>query len=256
MKTPVCQRHKCIEAIQAHRMEAIRLMIAGMSHDLNNLLMGIWAHSSSIQRLTLDKEIRKKCVGIARLCEKMTDMIKKMLLLTKNGCQLRPGRLNLNQEVEKNLQMLRDMISLSIKIKMDLDPALPLIYADSTAITEIITNLVLNAAQALSPGGVITIKTSVVTVTENDCLEHANAYPGKFVTLTVVDNGPGISPEDLPRIFDPYFSTKKGCRNHGLGLAVVYALMDAQAGWVHVESELKKGTKFELYFPIRSMTRC
>ncbi|MDL1969991.1 MAG: ATP-binding protein [Candidatus Desulfofervidaceae bacterium] len=253
MKVAICQRHKCIEAIQAHRMEAISLMVAGISHDINNLLTGIWAHTGVIQRLARDKEIKERSVHIAQLCARITDMLKKVILLTKDGHHLKLQALNLNQEVEKNLQMLKGMILPSIKLKSYLYPYLPPIYADPTAVTEIITNLVLNAAHVLNSGGVIKIKTSVTTVTESECMEHANAYPGKFVTLTVADNGPGIAPEDLPRVFDPCFSTKN---SHGLGLAIVYMLMNAHAGWVHVESKLERGTQFLLYFPVKPAAEC
>lgn len=248
MKALPCQRHKCIEVMQTHRMEAISSLVAGLSHDINNFLMGIWAHIRVIERLTSNREIKERVVHIAQLCERITDMLKKMMLLAKDGRHLKPELLNLNQAVEKNLQMLKGMIPPSIALKTQFYSNLPLIYADPTAVTEIVSNLILNATHALNSGGVIEVKTSVATVTESECTAHANAYPGTFVTLTVADNGPGINPENLPRIFDPYFSTKN---SHGLGLAIVYMLINAHAGWVHVESKLGVGTQFMLYFPLR-----
>ena len=245
---PLYSGHKCIEAIQIQRMEAISFLAAGLSHDINNLLMGILHYTYAIKRMNPNRHIQEQLEGIIACCEKMGEMLKRIMLLGKNPYHLKIELLDLNEEIKNTVKALQSVIPSNIKIKFPLCANLPFIYADAAAIAEIITNLVLNAIQSMPDGGLIEIKTSVAIITQGDCKKHANAYPGRFVVITIADNGPGIPEEILPRIFDSHFSTKG---SHGLGLAIVYALVDKHGGWIHVESEVGKGTKFMIYLPLK-----
>lgn len=240
--------HKCIEAIQIQRMEAISFLAAGLSHDINNLLMGVLHYTYAIERMNPNRHIQERLEGIIGCCEKMGEMLKRLMLLGKKPHRLKIELLDLNEEIKNTVKALQSVIPPNIKIKAPLCANLPFIYADATAIAEIVTNLMLNTIQAMPDGGLIEIKTGVAIITQGDCEDHANAYPGRFVVITIADNGPGIPEEILPKIFDSHFSTKG---SHGLGLAIVYALVDKHGGWIHVESEVGKGTKFMIYFPLK-----
>jgi len=238
--------HKHIEAIQAQRMEAISFLAAGISHDIKNLLLVILSCASVIKRMNPNRDIQNRIEVIISCCEKMDEMLKKLMLIGKSINHLRIDLINLNEEIKNTLKLLESKIPSCIEIKTSLGD-IPLIYADSTAIGEIITNLITNAIQAMPDGGFIEIKTAFTTVTKEDCKDHANAYPGRFVVLSIIDNGPGIPKEMLPRIFDFGFSTKN---SHGLGLAMVYGLVEMHKGWIHVESEMERGTRFIIFLPV------
>jgi len=238
--------HKHIEAIQAQRMEAISFLSASIAHDIKNLLLVILSCASVIKRMNPNRDIQNRVEIIINCCKKMNEMLNRLMLIGRSINHLKIRSINLNKEVKNTVRLLESKIPSCIEIKTSLGD-IPLIYADSTAVGEIITNLITNAIQAMSDGGFIDIRTAFTTVTKEDCKAHANAYPGRFVTLSITDNGPGIPKEMLPRIFDVGFSTKN---SHGLGLAIVYALVEMHSGWIHVESEIGKGTKFVIFLPV------
>jgi len=244
--------HKYVEAIQVQRMEAISFLSAGISHDINNLLMGILNYTYAIKGMNPNRYIQERLEGIIGCCEKMAEMLKRLMLIGKSVHHLKIELINLNEEIKNTVTLLQGAIPSNIKIEVSLCEDLSSIYADVAAMDEIITNLILNAIQAMSDGGLIEIGTDVTIITQRDCEKHANAYPGRFVALSIADNGPGIPKEILPKIFDFRFSTKN---SHGLGLAMVYALVEMHDGWIHVESEVGKGTKFVIYLPIEKVVK-
>ncbi len=245
MKFPYLD-HKHIEAIQTQRMEAISFMAAGISHDIKNLLLVILNYTHTIKRINSNKDIQERLDIIISCCEKINEMLKRLMLIGKSINHLKIESINLNEEIKNTVRSLESKISSGIEIKASLGD-IPLIYADATAIGEIITNLILNAIQAMPNAGLIEIRTAFTTVTKEECKDHANAYPGRFVTLSIIDNGPGIPMEILPKIFDFGFSSKN---SYGIGLAMVYALVEMHAGWIHVESEVGKGTRFVIFIPV------
>ncbi len=237
--------HKHVEAIQVQRMEAISFLAAGISHDIKNLLMVILNCASVIKEMNTNRDIQKRIEVIISCCEKMNEMLKRLMLIGKSN-HLKFTQVNLNEEVRNTIRLLESKIPACIEIKTSLGD-IPPIYADSTAVGEIIVNLITNAIQAMPKGGLIEIRTAFTTVTKEDCKAHANAYPGRFVTLSITDNGPGIPKEMLPKIFDFGFSTKN---SYGIGLAMVYVLVEMHGGWIHVESEIGKGTMFMIFLPV------
>ena len=149
--------------------------------------------------------------------------------------------------VKESMKTLRATILSSVDFSLNIPEDLHYIHADPTQIHQILMNLASNAADAMGERGILKV------TLENVVLEKGNAKvnlkPGRYVKLSVKDTGAGIETENLDRIFDPYFTTKEIGKGTGMGLAVIYGIVQQHAGGIRVETEIGKGTTFELYFP-------
>jgi CheY-like chemotaxis protein len=131
---------------------------------------------------------------------------------------------------------------------VDQDAALWIVEADATQVQQVLMNLCLNARDAMPQGGRLRIETANVVLDEAACRSHG-VSPGEFVMLRVSDTGTGIAPQDLPRIFDPFFSTKEVNKGTGLGLATAYGIIKSHRGFIQVESQPGQGARFSVYLP-------
>ncbi len=137
-----------------------------------------------------------------------------------------------------------------IEIKTEKDPNLYVIQADTGQMNQVLMNLMINACDAMPEGGTLTVKSENVTVNEEYCQFKSEAIPGKHIRLIVKDTGTGIPPENLERIFEPFFSAKEIGKGTGLGLAMVYGIVKGHNGWIDVESTPGKGASFSIYLPM------
>jgi CheY-like chemotaxis protein len=133
---------------------------------------------------------------------------------------------------------------------LDLPDELPLVYADQGQLIQIIMNLAVNARDAMPDGGRLSISTERILVSESDAAYIAGARPGSYLSLAVTDTGSGMDGQTQRRIFDPFFTTKEVGAGTGLGLAVIYGIVQQNRGWINVYSELGKGTCFKVYLPV------
>jgi CheY-like chemotaxis protein len=158
-------------------------------------------------------------------------------------------QINLANAACEILAMLKDTFPKIIVMKGIFPKKIPNIYADGTQIHQVLLNLCLNARDAMPNGGQLTLKTEMRT--NKQVREHfPSADQEEYVCLSVTDTGEGMNEETRLRIFDPFFTTKKEGKGTGLGLSVVYGVMQAHLGFIDVESKLKQGTTFLLYFPV------
>jgi CheY-like chemotaxis protein len=161
--------------------------------------------------------------------------------------------LDLNKTVENLIGMLHRIIGEEISIHCKLAPGHLVVFADKTSIEQMIMNLVVNAKDAMPLGGEISIMTEKATLGDSDTKTMPDARVGRFIRFSVSDVGMGMDPATLERIFEPFFSTKGTGKGSGLGLSVVYGIVQQHKGWIHVSSEVGKGSVFEVYLP-RSTT--
>jgi CheY-like chemotaxis protein len=159
--------------------------------------------------------------------------------------------LELSHSVEEVVRLLRRTFDPRITVESRCPPDLWPVLGDSGQISQVLMNLCLNARDAMPAGGSLVLEAENVTLDDAAAEQHPGGRPGDFVRLTVADTGHGIAPEVLPRIFEPFFTTKEVGQGTGLGLAVVFGIIQQHQGWVECHSEVNKGTRFSIYLPRR-----
>lgn len=232
----------------SQKMEAIGRLAGGISHDFNNILSAIRNFSSlGMKRFKESTPPAHDIFAHIRIASYRATNLIRQLLTFSNKEQTRLGSLDMNKLINDLLQMLTRIIGEDVSIKEDLDAELWRIMGDSGKMEQVIMNLSVNARDAMPQDGTITIKTENVTIDKECCTEIPHVRPGRFIRLTVKDTGKGISKERLAHIFEPFFTTKKN--SSGLGLSVVYGIIEDHKGWINVLSEEGQGATFEVYLP-------
>jgi CheY-like chemotaxis protein len=150
--------------------------------------------------------------------------------------------------------MLPRILGEHISTRIEIPPDLPQVVVDTGMIEQMLMNLAVNSRDAMPNGGTMTIEASIVDVGPEDLRGNQDARPGRFLCLTVSDTGCGIPPEILPRIFEPFFTTKPVGKGTGLGLATVYGIARQHNGWISVQSEVDKGTTFQVFLPCSNVS--
>jgi signal transduction histidine kinase len=234
---------------QAQKLESIGKLAGGVAHDFNNLLVIIQGYSS--QLLDQTEKTSNAYVGLTEIlkaCEKGAALTKQLLAFSrKQSIRLQP--LNLNAVVAEDEGMLRRLIGENIELTMDLEPSLGLVLADAGHMNQVLLNLAVNARDAMPNGGKLSIALLNLDIGESRCPRLARVEPGSYVELIVADTGVGMSEEVQEHLFEPFFTTKDVNQGTGLGLSTVYGIVRQIGGHIVVETELNKGTKFEIFMP-------
>ena len=238
---------------QALKMEAMGLMAGGVAHDLNNILSGIVSYPELLlMDLPEDSPLRKPIKTMQESGMRAADVVEDLLTIAR-GVATGKEALNLNTLITEYLgsaeyEKLEETHSF-VSCRTELDPELLNMRGSPTHIKKILMNLVTNASEAIEGSGAVTIST-VNRYLDEPLKGYEDVHTGEYVMLTVSDNGPGISPKDLDRIFEPFYTKKvMGRSGTGLGLAVVWNSVQDLNGYINVESS-GKGAMFELYFPV------
>ncbi len=239
----------------SHKLKAVGQLAAGVAHDFNSLLAVILGNAELMERRLMRQEAdagRATCTAgleqIVDAVERGRSLVQKLLTFGR-ARTWKPQAIELNTVVTGMRQILASALGSPISLTAALAPDLHRIKGDTMQMEQVIMNLILNARDAMPTGGELTIETSNVNLDDPRAAAHAEATPGPYVRLTVKDTGAGISPEFLDRIFDPFFSTKFPDKGTGLGLSIVHGIVKQAGGHIIVESQLEKGTTFDLYFP-------
>jgi two-component system, cell cycle sensor histidine kinase and response regulator CckA len=234
---------------QSQKMEAIGSLAGGVAHDFNNLLTAINGYSELVL-MSLDESDRHYDLvrSIRDSGERAAVLTRKLLAFSRKEVA-KPTTLTLNALVSEMEALLRRLIEENVELVTELAPDTPKINADRGQIEQILMNLVVNARDAMPFGGKIVIETgnaTVVTPSPDTLLE---APPGRYAVLSVSDTGVGMTPEIRAKIFEPFFTTKPVGKGTGLGLAMVYGIVEQQGGAIAVSSEPGRGATFRVYFP-------
>jgi signal transduction histidine kinase/ligand-binding sensor domain-containing protein/CheY-like chemotaxis protein len=230
------------ELEQARNLKALGLLAGGIAHDFNNLLTIIFGNLSLFQTDdNLDSLQLKRLSSATGAIERARGLTNQLLTFSRGGAPI--------LEVGSLAQLVRESADFvlrgsSTKCRFELPDDLWSVVMDSGQMSQVVNNLLMNAQEAMPSGGVI------ILAGRNLDQGPAGLSAGIYVEITVSDNGPGIYPEDLPKIFDPYFSTKEN--GSGLGLATAYSILERHDGRLTVETTLGKGTTFKLLIPASS----
>jgi PAS domain S-box-containing protein len=239
---------------QAQKMEAIGTLAGGVAHDLNNILSGLVSYPELLLLdIPEDSSLRKPMLTIQESGQKAATIVQDLLTLARRGVSVSKV-VNLNQIIREYLSSLEfeklSSFHLDVKVETDLEADLLNILGSPVHLAKSIMNLVSNAAEAMPEGGTISISTQSLYL-DQPIYGYETIRAGEYVTLTVADKGTGISQSDIDKIFEPFYTKKvMGRSGTGLGMAVVWGTVKDHQGYIDVQSTLKKGTAFTIYFPV------
>jgi PAS domain S-box-containing protein len=234
---------------QSQRMTSIGQLAAGIAHDFNNLLTVIQGHAEILrENRALPESMRTDVDRIAAAGSRAADLTRQLLTFSrKQAMFVRP--IDLNHAIQAAVHLLERTLGASIHVRCELAPDAPPVQADPSMLDQVLTNLAVNARDAMPKGGTLVFRTLPLDIPPSEARLHPERRAGKFVQLTVADTGEGIPPEILPRIFEPFFTTKEVGQGTGLGLSAVHGIVQQHGGWIEVRSRLREGTVFEVYLP-------
>jgi PAS domain S-box-containing protein len=233
----------------AQKMESLGRLAGGVAHDFNNLLTVILGHTElGLQALSPSDELHSTLLQIHHAAEDSAALTRQLLAFARKQV-IRPRLLNINEAVAGLLKMLRRLIGEQIELNWIPDDDLWLSMIDPSQIDQVLINLCVNARDAISGVGSITIKTENAPIDAEFCTGHRGITPGDFLKLTVADSGCGMDDDVRRHLFEPFFTTKGVGHGTGLGLATVYGIVKQNKGYVSVCSELNQGTSVSIYLP-------
>jgi nitrogen-specific signal transduction histidine kinase len=234
---------------QAQKMESVGSLAGGVAHDFNNKLSVILGHAyMALTGLPENLPARDNLEEIRKAAEQSADLTRQLLAFARKQTIV-PKILDLNETIASMLKMLQRLIGENVKLIWQPGPCLWLIKFDQSQIDQILANLCVNARDAMTDGGSITIETGNCVIDDDYSTHHLEVVPGEYVRLVVSDNGGGMDKETLDRIFEPFFTTKEMGKGTGLGLATVFGIVKQNSGFINVYSEPGLGTTFTIYLP-------
>lgn len=236
--------------LQAQKMESIGTLAGGIAHDFNNLLTVI---IGNIELVRMDVHAPPNTVEsldqVLRSSLRAKDLVKQILAFSRQQ-ERETSRLQLGSWIKEGIRFLRSALPANIVIQSEIQENLPDVEADPTQMHQVLMNLATNAGHAMrEKNGILTIRLKALEIESDFASTHPPLLPGPHVHLQISDNGHGMPPDVLQRIFEPFFTTKPQGEGTGLGLSVVYGIVKAHGGSIHVYSQPGVGTTFHLYFP-------
>lgn len=238
------------ELIQAQKMEALGRLTGGVAHDFNNILTAISGYVElAMDQLGTENPGYPLLKEIQLATERASNLTRQLLLFSRRQ-KLEFVYLDFNQILEALSGMLHRIIGENITVRYELAKEPLVVFADRTSMEQMILNLVVNAKDAMEGSGTITLRTEKVMIEESHLPEMSDIAVGPCLRFSVIDTGIGIPPEIQAHIFEPFFTTKSSDKGSGLGLSVVYGIVQQHKGWIRVKSKVNEGSTFEIYLPL------
>ena len=234
---------------QILRLESVGQLAGGVAHNFNNALTAISGYSELLaRRFDAEDPALRDLEQIQRVAEQSAQLTQQLLAFSRAE-HLRPAVFSLNDSVESTRDLLSPILGDDLRIHLRLDRDLPNVSSDRSQIEQVITNLVLNARDAMPEGGVVTIETKAIELDGAAVRTNPEAKPGRYARLTVADTGTGMDGETVTRVFEPFFTTKEPGRGVGLGLAMVHGVVMQSRGFISVQSTPTAGSTFAVHLP-------
>ncbi|MBY6005510.1 response regulator [Salipiger bermudensis] len=242
---------KTLEAqfVQSQKMQAIGQLAGGVAHDFNNLLTAISGHCDLLMlRHDQGDPDYSDLVQISQNANRAAALVGQLLAFSRKQT-LRPELLDLRETLSDLTHLLNRLVGERVELVLKHDPVLPEIRGDRRQLEQVIVNLVVNARDAMPEGGEIRIDTERITLMEPMQRDRAMVEPGEYAVVRVRDQGRGIEPEKLQKVFEPFYTTKRTGEGTGLGLSTVYGIVKQTGGFIFVDSVAGEGSCFTLFFP-------
>jgi PAS domain S-box-containing protein len=234
---------------RVQRMESLGQLAGGVAHGFNNMLSVILGNTElAMERPDLPASLRTELEYVRDAAQHSANLTRQLLTFARRQTAA-PKVMDLHQAVAETLGMLRLLIGEGVDLAWKPAAAATRVLLDADQLKQVLTNLLVNACDAIGGAGRIVIETGNLTLAADQCAGHPGALPGEYVTLAVSDHGCGMDAATLARIFEPFFTTKEAGRGTGIGLAVVYGIVTQNHGFVDVRSEVGKGSSFRICLP-------
>jgi CheY-like chemotaxis protein len=230
-------------------MESVGRLAGGVAHDFNNMLSVILGYTElELAQLDKTQPLFKSLKEIRRAATRSADLTRQLLAFARKQT-VTPKVLDLNKTLEGMLKMLRRLLGEDIDLIWRPEEDLWPVKLDASQVDQLLTNLCVNARDAIRGVGRITIETARKDIDDDYCRGHQGFLPGKYVMIAVSDDGCGMDKETRDKIFEPFFTTKGSRQGTGLGLSTVYGIVRQNNGLINVYSEPGQGSTFRIYLP-------
>jgi len=237
------------QVLHAQKMESIGTLAGGIAHDFNNLLAIILGNATLLERVSDDPGRRSASVAaITKAAERAVGVVRQLLTFARKA-ERRKESVRVNDLIQELLRFLAETFPKNIEIRSELLEGLPSVISDATQLHQVLMNICVNARDAMPRGGRLTLSTRVVSIDEVQ-KRFARADAPSYIEMRATDTGTGMDEATRRRIFEPFFSTKGPGRGSGLGLAVVFGIVESNHGFIHVESSPGMGSCFCVYLPV------
>jgi signal transduction histidine kinase/ActR/RegA family two-component response regulator len=234
---------------QSQKMESVGQLAAGVAHDFNNMLTIIQGHSSALlARPSLPPEMLEPVQAVFFAAERAAGLTRQLLMFSRKNI-MQPRPLDLRETVGNTSKLLGRLLGETVALEFHSPAGLPSVQGDPGMIEQVVMNLAVNARDAMPHGGTLIVEIEPMAIDAAYAERRPDARAGNFLRLRVTDTGTGMNAATLGRIFEPFFTTKEVGKGTGLGLATVYGIVKQHEGWIEVNSELGKGTTFDVFFP-------
>ncbi len=234
--------------LRAQRMESIGTLAGGIAHDLNNVLQPIMMALQLLRNTYKDEKSQVWIDTLESSAIRGANLVKQVLSFAR-GVEVERTIIQTRYVIAEVEKIAKETFPKNIEIKTDIPKDLWTIQGDVTQLHQVLMNMLVNARDAMTNGGVLSISAENFYVDENYAQVHMDAKVGPHVVITVSDTGTGIPPELKDRIFEPFFTTKELEEGTGLGLSTAYGIVKGHGGFINVYSEIGKGTRFKVYLP-------
>ena len=249
INTDITEKKK-LEAqfLRAQRMECVGALASGIAHDLNNILAPIILSLQIFKNRLTDEKSQKLLSMLESSSQRGAELVQQVLSFGR-GLENETITLQVNHLVKEIEKIIRETFPKNIRTFINLAKDVWMISAVATQIHQVLMNLCVNARDAMSEGGILTISVENIFIDETYAQISVDAKVGPYVCITISDTGKGISKDILDKIFEPFFTTKEIGKGTGLGLATVVSIIKGHHGFIALESEISRGTKFKIYIP-------
>ena len=238
------------QLMHSQKMDSVGALAGGVAHNFNNILTAILGYAELLLEYSaLDDTSKQRVRHIESSARKAGVMVSKLLSFARREShEVLP--ISLHDVINDSVKLFEGVLDKRIGLKVILCDNHPTIEGDPNQLEQVIMNLMVNARDAMPDGGLITIRTGLIDVEKDNPELQAYISPGKYIHMAVSDTGCGIPKDIVNRIFDPFFTTKEKGKGTGLGLATVYGIVKDHNGYISVQSEIDKGTTFDIYLPV------
>jgi PAS domain S-box-containing protein len=234
--------------LRAQRLEAVGALASGIAHDLNNILAPVMMTAPLLRETTQNPESRAMLEMMESCARRGADIIRQLLTFARGTPGAR-GPLSIRHLLRDVEKIIAETFPRDIRATVETAKDLWPLVGDATRVHQTLMNLCVNSRDAMPDGGILKMTAGNVTIDNTFAAMVPEAKPGRYVCVTISDNGTGISPENLKHIFEPFFTTKGEDKGTGLGLATLASIVRAHEGFIQLSSELGHGATFSLYFP-------